>query len=139
MTAEATQTMGFQTEAKRLLQLMIHSLYSNREIFLRELISNASDAIDKHRFAVISDPALAGLEAEYRIRVAADAEAKTITIDDNGIGMTREEVIDNLVGADPFKNRRTIVQSMTQDVYGAIFKIAHFTVEPDFVFNTHFV
>ena len=96
MTAEATQTMGFQTEAKRLLQLMIHSLYSNREIFLRELISNASDAIDKHRFAVISDPALAGLEAEYRIRVAADAEAKTITIDDNGIGMTREEVIDNL-------------------------------------------
>jgi hypothetical protein len=60
MTADATQTMGFQTEAKRLLQLMIHSLYSNREIFLRELISNASDAIDKHRFAVISDPELAG-------------------------------------------------------------------------------
>ena len=96
MTAEATQTMGFQTEAKRLLQLMIHSLYSNREIFLRELISNSSDAIDKHRFAVISDPELAGLTAEYRIRVATDAEAKTITIDDNGIGMTREEVIDNL-------------------------------------------
>ena len=58
MTAEAAQTMGFQTEAKRLLHLMIHSLYSNREIFLRELISNASDAIDKHRFAVISDPEL---------------------------------------------------------------------------------
>jgi molecular chaperone HtpG len=96
MTAEATQTMGFQTEAKRLLQLMIHSLYSNREIFLRELISNSSDAIDKHRFAVISDPDLAGLTAEYRIRVATDAEAKTITIDDNGIGMSREEVIDNL-------------------------------------------
>ena len=73
MTAEATQTMGFQTEAKRLLQLMIHSLYSNREIFLRELISNSSDAIDKHRFAVISDPDLAGLTAEYRIRVATDA------------------------------------------------------------------
>ena len=96
MTADATQTMGFQTEAKRLLQLMIHSLYSNREIFLRELISNASDAIDKHRFAVISDPELAGLTADYRIRVATDAEAKSITIDDNGIGMTREEVIDNL-------------------------------------------
>lgn len=96
MTADATQTMGFQTEAKRLLQLMIHSLYSNREIFLRELISNASDAIDKHRFAVISDPELAGSVADYRIRVAADAEAKTITIDDNGIGMSREEVIDNL-------------------------------------------
>ena len=96
MTAEATQTMGFQTEAKRLLQLMIHSLYSNREIFLRELISNSSDAIDKHRFAVISDSDLAGLTAEYRIRVATDAEAKTIIIDDNGIGMSREEVIDNL-------------------------------------------
>ncbi|MDA8679233.1 molecular chaperone HtpG [Luminiphilus sp.] len=96
MTADATQTMGFQTEAKRLLQLMIHSLYSNREIFLRELISNASDAIDKHRFAVISDPELSGSVADYRIRVAADAEAKTITIDDNGIGMSREEVIDNL-------------------------------------------
>ena len=96
MTADATQTMGFQTEAKRLLHLMIHSLYSNREIFLRELISNASDAIDKHRFAVINDPSLSGAGGDYRIRVHADAEAKTITIDDNGIGMSREEVIENL-------------------------------------------
>jgi molecular chaperone HtpG len=96
MTAEATQTMGFQTEAKRLLHLMIHSLYSNREIFLRELISNASDAIDKHRFAVINEPSLGGAGGDYRIRVHADAEAKTITIDDNGIGMSREEVIENL-------------------------------------------
>ena len=96
MTADATQTMGFQTEAKRLLHLMIHSLYSNREIFLRELISNASDAIDKHRFAVINDPVLGGPGGDYRIRVHADAEAKTITIDDNGIGMSREEVIENL-------------------------------------------
>jgi molecular chaperone HtpG len=96
MTAEATQTMGFQTEAKRLLHLMIHSLYSNREIFLRELISNASDAIDKHRFAVINDPSLGAAGGDYRIRVHADAEAKTITIDDNGIGMSREEVIENL-------------------------------------------
>ena len=95
MTADATQTMGFQTEAKRLLHLMIHSLYSNREIFLRELISNASDAIDKHRFAVISDGSLAS-GADYRIRVSADADAKTITIDDNGIGMSRDEVVDNL-------------------------------------------
>jgi len=95
MTADATQTMGFQTEAKRLLHLMIHSLYSNREIFLRELISNASDAIDKHRFAVISDGSLAS-GADYRIRVSAEADAKTITIDDNGIGMSRDEVVDNL-------------------------------------------
>lgn len=96
MTAEATQTMGFQTEAKRLLHLMIHSLYSNREIFLRELISNASDAIDKHRFAVIGDAGLGAGVGDYRIRVKADGEAKTITIDDNGIGMSRDEVVDNL-------------------------------------------
>ena len=96
MTAEATQTMGFQTEAKRLLHLMIHSLYSNREIFLRELISNASDAIDKHRFAVIGDTNLGAGVGDYRIRVEADGEAKTITIDDNGIGMSRDEVVDNL-------------------------------------------
>ena len=96
MTAEATQTMGFQTEAKRLLHLMIHSLYSNREIFLRELISNASDAIDKHRFAVIGDAGLGTGVGDYRIRVEADSEAKTITIDDNGIGMSRDEVVDNL-------------------------------------------
>ena len=96
MTAEATQTMGFQTEAKRLLHLMIHSLYSNREIFLRELISNASDAIDKHRFAVIGDASLGAGVGDYRVRVEADSEAKTITIDDNGIGMSRDEVVDNL-------------------------------------------
>ena len=96
MTAEATQTLGFQTEAKRLLHLMIHSLYSNKEIFLRELISNASDAIDKHRFAVIADTSLAESAGEYRVRVATDPESNTITIDDNGIGMSREEVIDNL-------------------------------------------
>jgi molecular chaperone HtpG len=96
MTAETTQTMGFQTEAKRLLHLMIHSLYSNKEIFLRELISNASDAIDKHRFAVVADKDLTESVADYRIRVATDAEKKVITIDDNGIGMSREEVIDNL-------------------------------------------
>jgi len=96
MTAEATQTMGFQTEAKRLLHLMIHSLYSNKEIFLRELISNASDAIDKHRFAVVADAALAASATDYRIQVSTDKEQKIITIDDNGIGMSREEVIDNL-------------------------------------------
>lgn len=95
-TAANRETLGFQTEAKRLLHLMIHSLYSNREIFLRELISNASDAIDKHRFAAVQDAQLAEGVGSYRIQVSVDSDAKTVTIDDNGIGMTREEVIDNL-------------------------------------------
>ena len=90
MTAAQKETLGFQTEAKQLLQLMIHSLYSNKEIFLRELISNASDAIDKHRFQALTDNAIAVGEAGYRIRVLADPEAKTISIVDNGIGMNRE-------------------------------------------------
>ena len=90
------QTMGFQTEAKRLLQLMIHSLYSNREIFLRELISNASDAIDKRRFAAIEDSALDVGGEGYEIRVDVDEEAKTLSISDNGIGMSRDDVIENL-------------------------------------------
>lgn len=97
MTATAnTETMGFQTEAKKLLHLMIHSLYSNKEIFLRELISNASDAIDKHRFAVIEDADLAKGVGEYKIEVSVNADAKTVSISDNGIGMTREEVIEHL-------------------------------------------
>ena len=97
MTAKAnTETMGFQTEAKKLLHLMIHSLYSNKEIFLRELISNASDAIDKHRFAVIEDGSLSSGVSEYRIEVSVDSDSKTVTIADNGIGMTRDEVIEHL-------------------------------------------
>lgn len=96
MTAAQKETLGFQTEAKQLLQLMIHSLYSNKEIFLRELISNASDAIDKHRFQALTDNAIAVGEAGYRIRVLADPEAKTISIVDNGIGMNREEVMSHL-------------------------------------------
>lgn len=97
MTAEVNrETLGFQTEARQLLQLMIHSLYSNREIFLRELISNASDAIDKLRFAALADDSLLEGEADYAIRVAVDKDAGTITISDNGIGMTRDEVVSNL-------------------------------------------
>ena len=96
MTAATKETMGFQTEAKKLLHLMIHSLYSNREIFLRELISNASDAIDKHRFAAVQDNTLAEGVGEYQIHVEIDSEAKTVTIADNGIGMTREDVIEHL-------------------------------------------
>jgi molecular chaperone HtpG len=96
--AEATthQTYGFQTEAKQLLKLMIHSLYSNREIFLRELISNASDAIDKLRFQAISNPELIATDSDYHIDVTFDKDARTLTLSDNGIGMTREEVIDHL-------------------------------------------
>ncbi len=90
------QTMGFQTEAKRLLQLMIHSLYSNREIFLRELISNASDAIDKRRVAAIEDSTLDVGGEGYEIRVDVDETAKTLSISDNGIGMSRDDIIDNL-------------------------------------------
>jgi len=95
--AEQTQqTLGFQAEAKQLLQLMIHSLYSNREIFLRELISNASDAVDKLRFEALENAALLEEDGDLRIRVQVDEEAKTITISDNGIGMSREEAISNL-------------------------------------------
>ena len=89
-------TYSFQTEAKQLLHLMIHSLYSNREIFLRELISNASDAIDKLRFEAIADPSLTTDDPEYRIRVSFDAEAKTLTVSDNGVGMTQAEAIEHL-------------------------------------------
>jgi molecular chaperone HtpG len=98
MSVEAAQkeTMGFQTEVKQLLNLMIHSLYSNKEIFLRELVSNAADAADKLRFEALSNDGLYEEDAELKIRVAFDADAKTVTITDNGIGMTREEVIDNI-------------------------------------------
>ncbi|HAI94436.1 MAG TPA: molecular chaperone HtpG [Xanthomonadaceae bacterium] len=95
-TDTARQTLGFQTEVKQLLQLMIHSLYSNKEIFLRELVSNAADAADKLRFEAIKAPALLEEDPELRIRVAFDKDAHTVTIDDNGIGMSREEAIAHL-------------------------------------------
>ena len=90
------ETRGFQSEVKQLLQLMIHSLYSNKEIFLRELISNASDAADKLRFKALSNPALYEGDGELRVRVSFDADKGALTISDNGIGMTREQVIDHL-------------------------------------------
>jgi molecular chaperone HtpG len=99
MTAKAksgAETLGFQTEAKQLLHLMIHSLYSNKEIFLRELISNASDATDKLRVEALENASLYEDDGELRIRIAVDEEAKTIEISDNGIGMSRDEVITNL-------------------------------------------
>jgi molecular chaperone HtpG len=93
---EKTQTLGFQAEVKQLLQLMIHSLYSNKEIFLRELISNASDALDKLRFVALESPELLAQQTDLKVQVEFDAEAGTVTVRDNGIGMTRDEVIGNL-------------------------------------------
>ncbi|MBD3653615.1 molecular chaperone HtpG [Kangiella sp.] len=95
VTAEK-QTHSFQTEVKQLLHLMVHSLYSNKEIFLRELISNAADAADKLRFKALDDASLLADDPELRIRITTDKDAKTLTISDNGIGMTEEEVIAHL-------------------------------------------
>jgi molecular chaperone HtpG len=96
MTTAQKETLGFQSEAKQLLHLMIHSLYSNKEIFLRELVSNANDAIDKLRFESLSNTELASVTEELRIRIDVDGDAKTVTITDNGIGMTRDEAISHL-------------------------------------------
>ena len=95
-TATDKETLGFQTEAKQLLHLMIHSLYSNKEIFLRELISNASDAADKLRFAALSDGSLYEDDPDLKITITFDSDAKTITIADNGIGMSKDDVISHL-------------------------------------------
>ena len=113
MTA-ATQhkeTLGFQTEVSQLLKLMIHSLYSNKEIFLRELISNASDACDKLRFEGLSDDALYEGESALTIRVALDKEARTLTISDNGVGMSRAEVVEHI---------GTIAKSGTHEFFSAL-------------------
>src|SRR5579883_2504119 len=108
------ETMGFQAEVKQLLDLMIHSLYSNKEVFLRELISNASDAIDRLRFAALSDPALYENDTEFKIRVSYDKDARTITVSDNGIGMTRDEVIAN-IGTIARSGTREFLASLTGD------------------------
>ena len=108
------QTLGFQAEVKQLLQLMIHSLYSNKEIFLRELVSNASDAADKLRFEAIANPALYEDDAELKIRITFDAEARTLTIADNGIGMSRDEVIEH-IGTIAKSGTRAFFDSLTGD------------------------
>ncbi|OCF93733.1 molecular chaperone HtpG [Gilliamella sp. wkB7] len=96
MSKQGTETRGFQSEVKQILHLMIHSLYSNKEIFLRELISNASDAADKLRFKALENPDLYAGDAELGVRIWVNKEAGTLSISDNGIGMTRDEVIENL-------------------------------------------
>ncbi|MDR2838424.1 MAG: molecular chaperone HtpG [Azonexus sp.] len=105
------ETLGFQTEVKQLLHLMIHSLYSNKEIFLRELISNASDACDKLRFEALNNAALYGDDSDLKIRVAFDKAARTITISDNGVGLSRDEAILHL---------GTIAKSGTREFFSAL-------------------
>ena len=107
----AKETLGFQTEVKQLLQLMIHSLYSNKEIFLRELVSNASDACDKLRFEALTDSSLFESDSDLRIRVSFDKAARTVTISDNGVGMSRQEVIDHI---------GTIAKSGTREFFGSL-------------------
>ena len=115
MQAETTKEhMSFQAEAKQLMQLMIHSLYSNKEIFLRELISNASDAADKLRFEALSDGALYESDPDLNIRVSCDEKERTITISDNGIGMSRQEVIDH-IGTIAKSGTREFFNSLTGD------------------------
>jgi molecular chaperone HtpG len=109
--AVAKEHLSFQTEVKQLLKLMIHSLYSNKEIFLRELISNSSDAADKLRFEGLTDGALYETDSDLRIRVSYDAKAHTITISDNGVGMSRQEVIDHI---------GTIAKSGTREFFSTL-------------------
>ena len=111
---QARETLGFQAEVKQLLNLMIHSLYSNKEIFLRELVSNASDAADKLRFEALTDKALYESDAELKIRVTFDKAARTITVADNGIGMSRQEVIEN-IGTIAKSGTREFFEKLTGD------------------------
>ena len=94
--ANKQQTMGFQTEVKQMLHLVVHSLYSNKEIFLRELISNASDALDKLRFMALADSSLFEKDSDLKITIEFNEKLKTITIKDNGIGMSFDEAVENL-------------------------------------------
>ena len=111
---QTKETHGFQTEVRKLLDLMVHSLYSNKEIFLRELISNASDAADKLRFEALSDDALYEGDGELKVRVSFDPDARTVSIRDNGIGMTREEIAANL-GTIARSGTRQFFESLTGD------------------------
>ncbi|HZO75231.1 MAG TPA: molecular chaperone HtpG [Ktedonobacteraceae bacterium] len=108
------ETMGFQAEVKQLLDLMIHSLYSNKEIFLRELISNSSDAIDRLRFDALSDPSLYENDSEFKIRIDYDKDARTVTVSDNGIGMSRSDVIEH-IGTIAKSGTSEFFQSLTGD------------------------
>jgi molecular chaperone HtpG len=112
MPTATKETLGFQAEVKQLLNLMIHSLYSNKEIFLRELISNAADAADKLRFEALSNNALYESDGELRIRISIDKKARTLTVSDNGVGMSRDEVVQN-IGTIAKSGTREFFQSLT--------------------------
>jgi len=124
---EQKQTHSFQTEVNQLLHLMVHSLYSNKEIFLRELISNAADACDKLRFNAVSDDTLYAGDSELKIRISMDPDNKTLTISDNGIGMTEEEVIQNL-GTIAKSGTAEFLKQMNQDQKSASNLIGQFGV-----------
>jgi len=111
---EQQQTMSFQTEAQQMLHLVIHSLYTHKEIFLRELISNASDALDKLRFEALTKPDIIDKDAELKIKISLNKKAKTITISDNGIGMTKQEVVDN-IGTIARSGSRAFLEKLTGD------------------------
>jgi len=108
------ETLGFQAEVRQLLHLMVHSLYSNKEIFLRELISNASDACDKLRFEALADQTLWESDPDLKIRVSYDKAARTLSVADNGVGMSRDEVISN-IGTIAKSGTREFFQSLTGD------------------------
>src|SRR6266700_3570613 len=114
MTTATKETLGFQAEVKQLLNLMVHSLYGNKEIFLRELISNASDAADKLRFEALSGRSLYGPDADLKIRVSFDRKARTVAVSDNGVGMSRDEVVQN-IGTIAKSGTREFFQSLTGD------------------------
>ena len=116
-----SETFEFQTEARQLLDLIIHSIYSNKDIFLRELISNASDAMDKRRFEAVQNPDLLEEDTELRILIDRDPAERTLTIHDNGIGMARDEVVD-LIG--------TLAKSGTLECRAGL-KESHVAASPD--------
>jgi molecular chaperone HtpG len=112
--AENKETLGFEAEVKQILDLMIHSVYSDKEIFLRELISNASDACDKLRFESVSDDSLMQDDAELKIRIEIDKKKKTVSVIDNGVGMSRDEVISN-IGTIARSGTKKFFESLTGD------------------------
>ncbi|MBT4081360.1 MAG: molecular chaperone HtpG, partial [Gammaproteobacteria bacterium] len=115
MTTEAhKETMGFQAEVKQLLKLVINSLYSNKEIFLRELVSNGADACDKLRFEGLSDDALYEDDPELKVEITFDKEAKTLVIEDNGIGMNRQEGMEN-IGTIARSGTKSFFEKLTGD------------------------
>ena len=123
----STEKMEFQTEVRDLLNLMIHSLYSNKEIFLRELVSNAADALDKRRFSSVSNAALLAVGTTLKIDIAVNTEGKIITIEDNGIGMNREDLISNL-GTIARSGTKNFIKSLKENEQANVDLIGQFGV-----------